>query len=139
MESKSIYYNRKINKASGNRDELLLFTILNYVLITNKEPQLPSLNSLAELTDRFADFFMSKIIDIREQIKKSLWTPPVPTDQNDFEWNTKVCLSNFEPASMEEIFKLIRDSPSKTYSLDPIPAWLTKMYWCFRSVDNGDF
>ena len=138
MESKSIYYNSKINKASGNRDELLLFTILNYVLTINKEPQLPSHTSLAESTNRFADFLMSKIIDIREQIKK-LRTPRVPTDQNDFEWNTKVCLSNFEAASIEEIFKLIRDSPSKTYSLDPIPAWLTTMYWCFRSVDNGDF
>ena len=93
----------------------------NKVLTVNKEPQLPSHTSLAELTDKFADFFMSKILDIREQLKKSLRTPPLPTDQND-----KVCFSNFEPASIEEISKLICDSRNKSCSLDPIPTWLTK-------------
>ena len=124
LESKSVYYNSKINKASRNQKEL--FTILNKVLTVNKEPQLPSNTSLAELTDKFADFFMSNIIDIREQLKKSLRTPSLPTDQNDSQLNTKVCLSNFEPASIEEISKLIRDSPNKSCSLDPIPTWLTK-------------
>ena len=124
LESKSVYYNSKINEASGNQKEL--FTILNKVLTVNKEPQLPSHTSLAELTDKFADFLMSKILDIREQLKKSLRTPSLPTDQNDSQWNTKVCLSNFEPASIEEISKLIRDSPNKSCSLDPIPTWLTK-------------
>ena len=69
---------------------------------------------------------MSKILDIREQLKKSLRTPSLPTDQNDSQWNTQVCLTNFEPASIEEISKLIRDSPNKSCSLDPIPTWLTK-------------
>ena len=137
LESKSVYYNSKINETSGNQKEL--FTILNKVLTVNKEPQLPSHTSLAELTDKFSDFFISKILDIREQLKKSLRTPSLPTDQNDSQWNTTICLSNFEPASIEEISKLIRDSPNKSCSLDPIPTWLTKkMYWCFGSVDNGD-
>ena len=117
-------YNSKINEASGNQKEL--FTILNKVLTVNKEPQLPSHTSLAELTDKFADFFISKILDIREQLKKSLRTPSLPTDQNDSQWNTTICLSNFEPAFIEEISKLIRDSPNKSCSLDPIPTWLTK-------------
>ena len=78
LESKSVYYNSKINEASGNQKEL--FIILNKVLTVNKEPQLPSDTSLAELTDKFADFFMSKILDIREQLKKSLRTPSLPTD-----------------------------------------------------------
>ena len=124
LESKYVYYNNKINEASENQKELL--TILNKVLIVNKEPQLPSHTSLAELMDKFADFFMSKILDIREQLKKSLRTPSLPTDQNDSQWNTKVCLPKFEPASIEEISKLIRDSPNKSCSLDQIPTWLTK-------------
>ena len=69
---------------------------------------------------------MSNNLDIREQLKKSLRTPPLPTDKNDSQWNTKVRLSNFEPAAIEEISKLIRDSPNKSCSLDPIPTWLTK-------------
>ena len=69
---------------------------------------------------------MSKILDIREQLKKSLQTPSLPTDQKYSPWNTKVCLSNFEPESIEEISKLIRDSPNKSCSLDPIPTWFTK-------------
>ena len=124
LGSKSVYYHSKINEASGNQKEL--FTILNKVLTVNKEPQLPSHTSLAELTDNFADFYRSKILDIREQLKKSLRTSPLPTDQNYFQWKTKGCLSNFEPASIEEISKLIRDCPKKSCSLDPIPTWLTK-------------
>ena len=34
-----------------------LFTILNKVHTVNKEPQLPSHSSLAELTETFTDFF----------------------------------------------------------------------------------
>ena len=79
LKSKSVYYNSKINEASRNLKEL--FAILNNVLTVNKEPQLPSQTSLAELTDKFADFFTSKIIDIHEQLK-SLRTPPLPNDQN---------------------------------------------------------
>ena len=125
LEPKYVFYNSKINEDSGNQKELLI--ILNKVLLTvNKGPQLPSHTSLPELINTFADFFMSKIIGIREQLKKSLRTSPLPTDQNDLQWNTKVCLSNFEPASIEEIPKLIHDSPNKPCSLDPIPTWLTK-------------
>ena len=57
LESKSVYYNSKINEASRNLKEL--FAILNNVITVNKEPQLPSQTSLAELTDKFADFFTS--------------------------------------------------------------------------------
>ena len=51
---------------------------------------------------------------------------PLPTDQNYFQWKTKECLSNVEPASIEDISKLIRDCPKKLCRLDPIPTWLTK-------------
>ena len=121
LESKSIYYNSNINEASGNQKEL--FTILIKVLTVYKEPQLPSHTSLAELMDKFADFFMSKILDIGEQLKKSLRTPPFLTYQND-SVKHQVSLPNFEPASIEEIAKLTSDSPNKI--LDSIPTWLTK-------------
>ena len=49
--------------------------------------------------------------------KNTLRQSPVPPDRNDSQWNTKVCLSKFEPIS-----KLIRDSPNQSYSLDPIPT-----------------
>ena len=87
LESKSVYYNNKISDAAGNQK--VLFTILNKVLTVNKEPQLPSHTLLAQLTGKFVDLFMSKILDIREQLKNSIWTPSLSTDQMTFSGTPK--------------------------------------------------
>ena len=50
---------------SVNQNEL--FTILNKDLTVDEEPQLPSHTSIAEVTNRFVDFLMSKILVIHEQ------------------------------------------------------------------------
>ena len=67
-------------------------------------------------------------LHLNKRFSKQSWgwwseTPSCPLWRNR---NAKLYLSNFEPASIEEISKLIRDSPNKSCSLDPIPYWLTK-------------
>ena len=47
---------------------ILLFKVIDKILHNNDEPQLPSHNSLDELVNKFADYFMEKIQSIREQI-----------------------------------------------------------------------
>ena len=37
------------------------------------------------------------------------------------------CLVKFNPASEEEIQKIIKKSPNKSCELDPVPTWLLKL------------
>ena len=57
-ESKKLYYNHKVEAASG--DQKSLFKIVNNLFHNVAEPQLPSHDSLDELVDRFANFFCGK-------------------------------------------------------------------------------
>ena len=66
----------------------------------------------------FAQFFTDKVSNIRKSTAAA--PPPVITTR---------CvppLSSFEPATVHEITVLLKNSPSKSCALDPIPTWLLK-------------
>ena len=66
LESKKVYYNAKIESANGDQKEV--FKIINTVLNNKPEPILPSYNSIEELSNRFANFFVTKIENLRGDI-----------------------------------------------------------------------
>ena len=70
IESKKAYYNNKVNSASG--DQKSLFKIVNRMFHNAPEPQLPSHDSIDLLVNQFADFFVSKINKIRNEIKSNI-------------------------------------------------------------------
>ena len=84
---------------------------------------LPSHESAEELANRFADFFVEKISKIRQNLKsmREGLNAPVMTSEKQVSQ-----LSELEPASEEEIQKLIMSSATKSCTLDPIPTWLLK-------------
>ena len=61
-----LYYNNKIKETDG--DQKKIFQVIDKVLRTNEEPPLPSCSSNIELADKFADFFITKISDIRKNL-----------------------------------------------------------------------
>ena len=65
-DSKSFYYNNKIKETDG--DQKKMFQVIDKTLRTNEEPPLPSCSSNIELADKFADFFITKISDIRKNL-----------------------------------------------------------------------
>ena len=89
---------------------------------------LPSYTTASELANRFAEFFTEKIVKIRKDLEqdrqKALQLTNIQCGSAHTGSMSK--LASFEPASEEEIEKLIKASANKSCSLDPIPTWLLK-------------
>ena len=120
LDSKKTFYNDKIDSCAGDQKEL--FKIIDKIMHNYEEPQLPSHNSLDEFSNKFADFFVTKISEIRKQVINNS-TSNTWTDEKIF---SPELLADFYPATENEIKKLIKESPSKSCSSDPIPTWLIK-------------
>jgi len=99
------------------------------VLLGQKsELKLPSYDSLDDMLERFSQYFNSKIKNIRANLdKKDATKPegyysvlPLPVIP------PTALLQSFQPMTNEAIIKLIRSSPTKSCSLDPLPTWLLK-------------
>ena len=86
-----------------------------------KTTTLPSNIPIADLPQRFCDFFVTKIKQIREDLDSCPHDPP----SFFFEFDGPL-LSMFEPVTEELICRLISQSPRKSCTLDPIPTTLTK-------------
>ena len=67
----------------------------------------------------FSDYFQKKISDIRASTAAA--RPP------SFTLNTSgMELPEFQPLSVDQVIKLITETPSKQSALDPMPTWLLK-------------
>ena len=123
MNSKKTFYNNKVEEASGNQKSL--FKIVDNMFHNVTEPLLPSHDSVDELVDRFANFFVTKIQNIRDNIQTVNSEINHDTDADLIEGNHAL-LTTFEPTNHDEVRKLIKESPNKSSSIDPIPTWLVK-------------
>ena len=90
---------------------------------------LPKHDSLSALLERFNEFFVQKIVTIRQNMDQgdSTLSPSVPVGET-VSSVTVPDLSNFTPATMQEVEKLIKRSPAKSCGLDPVPTWLLKQH-----------
>ena len=83
-----------------------------------KTASLPLNIPIADLPQRFCDFFLTKIKQIREDLVPKTYRPFFKFDGPQ--------LPMFEPVTEELIWRLISQSPTKSCTLDPIPTTLTK-------------
>lgn len=82
--------------------------------------RLPSHDTLQQLASRFGTFFSAKIDTNRASF-------PADADVRDEESASDIILmESFEPATEEEIRKLILRSPAKSCSLGPLPTSMLK-------------
>ena len=84
LDSKKNFYNDKIDSCAGDQNKL--FKIIDKIMHNYEEPQLPSHNSLDELVNKFADFFVTKISEIRKQMINNS-TSNTWTDEKYFHQN----------------------------------------------------
>ena len=77
---------------------------------------------MESLPEQFSKYFTDKIGNLRESITPA----PNSTPHTPVETHSKDELSNFTPVTIEEITKLVLDSPAKHCDLDPIPTSLLK-------------
>ena len=121
-QAKKDFYAHKISECG--KDQKQLFKVVDSLLHKSKETPLPSHDSPEELASRFAEFFVEKINKIRQQLATLQVNTQIGSNSKP-----KVSppeLSEFEPASENEIKKLIMQSATKSCILDPIPTWLLK-------------
>ena len=75
------------------------------------------------IANRFTDFFITKITNIRTNIQSS----DIDDDVTEKINGNIHLLNDSDPATEEEVRKLVMSSSSKSSALDPIPTWLIKI------------
>jgi hypothetical protein len=117
--AKTDYYSTSIAQCSN--DQKSLFRVVNKLMHKSRELVLPSCTSDQELANRFSDYFVGKIHRIRSSFDDHCELPKYD--------NQDVCvtrISDFEPATNEEVKKILMNAPTKSCELDPLPTWLIK-------------
>lgn len=121
--AKKTYYSEKFQSAQTmkDRNNLLSSVMQNK---SKRDLVLPAASlGDRELAQRFSEFYIDKIKTIRCNITEAsmnVVNPPVAHHSQ------VLPLSSFRETSEDELAMLIRKSPTKSSSLDPIPTWLLK-------------
>ena len=119
-EAKTEYYSGKVQECAG--DQKKLFEINKSLTKPLQQEQYPESDSLKDLADAFGDFFIMKIQKIRTKLDSQdpepITIPRVPVKEDMF--------LSFQPLTEDDVRKLIKQSPNKQCSSDPIPTWLLK-------------
>src|SRR5215469_10066048 len=117
-QTKRDFYRTQITASINNPRKL--WTTLNSLLNRSALPKLPSLIPLSDLPSAFLKVFSDKITKLRSSITPSLSSPHIAPAI------APPLLCNFDPATPEEVKRLILSSPNSSCSLDTIPTWLLK-------------
>ena len=79
---------------------------------------MPPAKTDKELADQFADFFLTKIRKVREDLADCQTYSPEPIQTT--------ILGASQPMTVDEVTKIMRSMPSKSYESDVIPTSLLK-------------
>ena len=99
----------------------MIFRIFNGILGRNQDLSLPPGYTEEELAERFKKFFINKIMNIWENLKNI--HPQIFRIEDN---NSPPSFTQFKKLSVEDIIKLIRQSPSKSCEPDPVPTTILK-------------
>ena len=78
------------------------------------------------LADEFADYFLTKIKKIRDDLAECVAYSPTHVDIEP--------LNQFKPLSVDNVVKIIRSMPSKSCESDILPTKLLKQ--CLAKIGN---
>ena len=121
--AKVAFFNGKILESESDSCEL--FKTVNTLLNRKKNTALPVHGSEQQLANRFAHFFDSKIQKINLELA-NVRASCHHTYVNSGHSECLTRLSEFDRVTEEELTKIIRASPTKSCSLDPLPTSLLK-------------
>ena len=97
-----------------------LWRAVNSVLHRVPDTSMPSTSDITTLCHSLSTFFVNKIEKIRKKFCDPKHNVPhIPTPENNFPMT-------FEPATADEVKKLILSSQDKSCDLDPLPTKLLK-------------
>ena len=119
VKAKSEHYHNKLSEADNHKD---VYSIANSLLFGPKVQKLPTHDSVQDLSEQFAEYFIQKIVTIRNGLCQN-----INTENQCDETDVIFILGSLKPATNEEKSKIIRSSASKSCDLDHIPTWLLKL------------
>ncbi|CAC5417928.1 unnamed protein product [Mytilus coruscus] len=119
--AKETYYSSKIENC-GN-DHKQLFKLTKHLMGKQQQTPLPSSYSDLELSKSFADFFVNKVVIIRDGLRDQnvVKGDNMAFLQADVEFTGTPVLS-FKHTTNDEIRTIIQKAPNKSCELDPIPS-----------------
>lgn len=117
-DKRRLFIQNSINSCKNAHREL--FKIFDTLLDTSKTSLLPYSENDNILADKFNNYFVEKIVKIRDNLDTPVVSLHTPLNNNI----TNLC--NFSPVDSETILKQIRSSKIKTSQSDPIPAFMLK-------------
>ena len=96
-----------------------LYRVIDQVTGRNMDNPMPSNIPMEELMEKFADFFLDKIVRLRNELSEiDLYEPS---------WrDIKIQLKEFVTVEKEEVMKYMTKLGSKKCELDPIPVKIYK-------------
>ena len=120
MQAKSQFLKAKIQDNHHNPQKLWL--VLGDVLLRLPAKILQLIKPPQLLADRFVDFLTEKIAKIRSTFSASVNLQHITPD------SPSSMFSTFSTVTENQVTKIITNSPSKSYSLDPCPTFLVLDY-----------
>ena len=124
-EAKSRFNTSVVSEAKDNIKHL--FSVTKNILNWNSESILPNDRKISQLPADFADFFVDKIAKINVKIA-SEQGQSIKSYVEELVLNSNSTLSEFSPASEDEIKRIILSLSPATCCLDPLPTHLVKLY-----------
>ena len=118
-KAKSEHCHNKLSEADNHKD---VYLIANSLLFGPKVQNLPTHDSVEDLSEQSADYFIQKIVTIHNGLCQN-----INTDNQCDETQVISIFGSLKPATNEEISKIICSSASKSCDLNPIPTWLLKL------------
>lgn len=115
-QAKSEYYKEKLGSATAKDMFKVLQSLTNV-----QERILPTYSSEKSLANQFVQFFLEKVAKVRSTLDASdvVATPECTV-------NVAPAFSTFSGVSDATLLTMMKRSPSKSCSLDPVPTWLIK-------------
>ena len=117
------YYQTKIEICGS--DQKKLYQVMNELLHRKGPALLPAHDSSKDLADKFCIFFTEKMTSIRSQLD-SINSTDRHTILSPITSSLGEGLSKCTLMTAEEILKIIKNLPTKSCSLYPLPTWLLK-------------
>jgi exonuclease III len=122
QNAKTTYYNTSIENCRG--DQKKLFNIIDNLLHRKVEMQLPS-GTTDDIVKSFQNYFITKIVTIRNKITESVQHQPSPTNTLS-EQQIQCSFESFSVVNEDEVAKVIKEAKNATCDLDPLPTPLLK-------------
>ena len=118
-EAERRYCQNQLQDNSNNAKKI--FGICNGILGRKRDLPLPPGYTEEEQAERFNKFFITKIINIQENLQANPVQCTIAEDHRN-----PPSFTQFKELSEHDIVKLINQSPSKSCELDPIPTAILK-------------